>query len=69
MPRHRDQKRDAGGHAVSRRSFLSRSGIGAAGAVVLNTAIPTLLGSDTQAAEIASVRRRATTLYIRVAAA
>jgi xanthine dehydrogenase YagT iron-sulfur-binding subunit len=51
MPRHGDQKRDAGGHAVSRRSFLSRSGIGAAGAVVLNTGISTLCGSDTKAAE------------------
>jgi aerobic-type carbon monoxide dehydrogenase small subunit (CoxS/CutS family) len=54
MPHYGDQKRDAGDRAVSRRSFLSRSGIGAVGAVVLDTAIPALLGSGAQAAEIAS---------------
>ena len=54
MPLQRDQKRDAGGHAMSRRSFLSGSGVGAASAAVLDLAILDLLGSA-QAAEVASV--------------
>ena len=51
----RNQKRDRCRNAMSRRSFLSGPGLGAAGAVVLDTAIPDLLGPPAQAAEPAHV--------------
>jgi xanthine dehydrogenase YagT iron-sulfur-binding subunit len=42
---------DCAGHAMSRRSFLRGSGIGAASTVMLDTSLQNLLGAEAQAAE------------------
>jgi aerobic-type carbon monoxide dehydrogenase small subunit (CoxS/CutS family) len=51
MDQKKDPEGERGGHAMSRRSFLHGSGLGAAGTIMLDKALPDFLGSSARAAE------------------
>jgi aerobic-type carbon monoxide dehydrogenase small subunit (CoxS/CutS family) len=68
MPRGRGDGSKAGSRAIalSRRSFLTSSGVAGAGAAALDTAIPDLFGARAEAAEVAAIGPGALPLTIEV---